>query len=64
MFLKNFVLKNYKEESWDTFRETHLWTQENSDLYTVNLEGIKKVLEYYHKPRKPTFTRDDALSLI
>ena len=58
------MVKNYKEEEWDLFRKTKLWTQEHSDLFTVNLDGIKAVMAHYFKPRKITFTRDDAMTLI
>jgi len=40
LLLENYVIKNYKEEEWDLFRRTQLFTQSCSDLFAVNMEGI------------------------
>ena len=62
--MDEYIVKNYKEEEWEVFRKTKLWTLECSDLFEANLEGIKQVMDYYHTPRKYTFTREDAFNLI
>ena len=62
--LTDYVIKNYPDEDWNTFRKERLWNLEVSDTYLANMDLIKKLMNFYHQPRKYTFTRDDAYQMI
>ena len=62
--LEDCIIKNYKEEEWDSFRMNRLWNLECSDLFLANLDGIKKVMAHYHEPRRMTFSRENAYELL
>jgi hypothetical protein len=60
----NYIIKNYPDEAWNTFRKERLWNLEISDLFLENAKLIKNLMNRYHAPRKYTFTREDAFQMI
>ena len=51
-------------EPWQEFRDELLWTIDVNDVLEVNLEGIKKLYNHFHEPRKKFMTMGDALNLM
>lgn len=62
--LEEHVLPLANPEPWQEFRDELLWTVEVNDVLEANLEGMKKVYNSYHEPRKKFMTMGDALGLM
>lgn len=62
--LEEHIFPNANPDPWQEFRDELLWTIDVNDVLEVNLEGLKKVYNHYHEPRKKFMTMNDAMALM
>ena len=45
--IEECLIPNHKQEPWQEFRDELLWTLDVDELFSVNLENLRKVYESY-----------------
>lgn len=62
--LNEHIYPYAKPDPWQEFRDQDLWCMEVNDILEANLEGIRKVYQFYWEPRKKYMTQVDAMNLM
>jgi len=62
--MEEHVIPLAHPESWQEWRDEFLWTIEVNDVLEVNLEGCKKMYNFYKEPRKNHMTMQDGLNFM
>jgi len=57
LLLSDMSQKYMPPQAWQEFRDFYLWTREVNDVFEVNLEGIRKLINTFKDPATKTFTQ-------
>ena len=64
MMIENHFKQNFKELSWQTFRDRELWTLDVNDVFMVNLHSLQKLWQSFHKFDKGWMDLNDVKHLL
>eukprot|EP00347_Sterkiella_histriomuscorum_P012154 403369687 len=64
MLLENHVLPHCQGLKWQEFRDEELWCLEVNDTLEANIEGLKKLFNYFGKVSRGFINLKEAISMI